>query len=148
MEIYYAMFTGQMGSFRPASIFCIDIEPKSISNSMQSWLKPKIAVAGKIQFKPYLLIFGKNLCLCMRISIILIAEVAWLAGLLINLALCTMFTVSLSEVLSSCVSHRRQGISKYSVPLNIVAALSGVEAFLKSVSEGEIRSPLGGNKII
>lgn len=60
MEGNYAMFTGQTGSFRPAGIFCIDIEPKSVSNSVCSRLKPKIAVAGKSQFKLYTLIFVKN----------------------------------------------------------------------------------------
>lgn len=148
MEGYYAMFTGQTGHFRPAGIFCVDIELKSISNSVQSRLKQKIAVAGKIQFKLYPLICIKNLRLCMGISIILITKAAWLDGLLKSLVLCTMFTLSLSEVLSGCISHIRQGINKYLLSLNTMTALSGVEAFLKSVSEGEIWSPSSRNKII
>lgn len=51
---------------------------------MQPRLKPKIAVAGKIQFKLYPLIFVKNLSLCMGISITLVAKAAWLAGLLMS----------------------------------------------------------------
>lgn len=142
------MFTGQTGSFRPAGVFCIDIEAKSISNSVQSRLKPKIAVAGKIQIKLYPLTFVKNLCLCMGISIALTAKAAWLAGLLKSLVPCTIFTASLSEVLSSCESHIQQGISKYLISLNIMTALSWVEGFLKSVSKGEIRRTLNRNKII
>lgn len=126
----------------------IDIEPKSICNSVQTWIKPKIAVAGGVQFKLYPLIFVKNLSLCMRISIILIAEAAWFAALLLNLVLCTVLAVSLSEVLSSSISHRQRGISKYLVSLNIMTALSGVEAFLKSVSEREIWSLLSRKKPI
>lgn len=115
---------------------------------MQSWLKPKIAVAGDVQFKLYPLIFVKNLCLCMRISITLIAEAAWLPALLLSPVLCTVLAVSLSEVLSSSISHRQQGICKYLISLNIMTALSGVEAFLKSVSEWEIWSLLSRRKLI
>lgn len=71
----------------------------------------------------------------MTISIILIAEAAWLAALLLSPVLCTMLAVSLSEVLSSSISHKQQRICKYLVSLNIMMGLSGVEAFLKSVSE-------------
>lgn len=84
----------------------------------------------------------------MGISTTLIAKAARLPGLFKSLVLCTMFTVSLSEVLSSCISHMWQGISKYIVSLNIMTALSGVEAFLKSVGEGEIWSTLSRSKII
>ena len=142
------MFAGQTGNFRPAGIFCIAIEPKSISNLAQPWLKAKVAVAGKNHFKLYPLIFIKNFCPCMSICILPIAEAARLVGLLKSCVLCTTFTVSLSEVLSSCVSDRWQGISQYLVSQNIMTALSGVQAFLKSVSESEIWSPLSRNKII
>lgn len=147
MEGCYAIFTGQMGSFRPAGIFCIDTELKSVSNSVQPWLKPEITVPGKIQFKLYPLIFVKNLCLCMGISIVLIAEAAWLAGLSKSLVLCITFTLPLSEVLSSCISHIWQGISKYLRCLNIVTSWSGAKSFLNSVIEGDIWSPLSRNKI-
>lgn len=139
---------GQTGSFRPTGILCIDIEPKSICYSVQSWLKPKIAIDGDVQFKLYPLIFVKNSCLCMRISTLLIAEAAWLAALLLSPVLCTMLAVSLSEILSSSMSHRQQGINMYLISLNIMTALSRFQAFLKCVSERKIWSHLTRKKLI